>query len=149
MELHYNKLTKQTTVPQGIEFGQQALKTIMCPNKLSRAYFSDRNIQNLQDAIRYTVYKDTKKTIGPQSRHELLIIMRSVYLEYTKNDEMDVNQGIKDLNNRVLEYCVRQVTSSMYQYIQYVGDIGKNPDPMSRAKMTIAPLSKELENRKF
>lgn len=126
LELHYNKLTQQTTVPK-MQTGDEALKSVILDTKLSRAFFSPANIQNVQDTLRYRVHKDTKQVIGNQSEHDLLIVMRSIYLQYSGNVEDNIKDEILDLNHKVLEYCVPVVTSAVYQHLQFLKDIKKVP----------------------
>ena len=104
------------------------LKGIQSSSRLSRAFFSNENISNIQDNIRYSVWLNTNKQyiIGTQNEYELKIIMRSVYLQNALNQEDNITQQILNLNNIVLKYCVKQVTSQVIQYINYQKEINSN-----------------------
>lgn len=126
LELHYNKLTQQTMVPK-MQPGDEALKTVITETKLSRAFFSPQNIQDIQATLRYQVHKDTKQIIGNQSEYDLLIVMRSIYLQYSGNNEEDIKGEIAYLNQEVLKYCIPVVTSAVYQHLQFLKDVKKLP----------------------
>ena len=67
---------------------------------LSRAYFCDKNIQIIHNAIRATVYKNSNNNylIGQQNEDTLKIIMRSIFLQYSRNDPNNITQQISKLN---------------------------------------------------
>lgn len=134
LELHYKKLTEHTTVPR-TALGDEALKSIITDSVLSDAYFSTKNIQNIQDTIRYAVYMETKQTIGPQSENDLLIIMRSIYLQYTSNDNNNITEEIQYLNSKVVEYSVKTILIAVYQHMEYMKELHSNLPPWSRAPM--------------
>ena len=52
----------------------------------SEMYFCHANVNILQDGIRYSDIRkaNEKHIIGKQSEHDLIIIMRSIYLQYAK-----------------------------------------------------------------
>jgi hypothetical protein len=93
-------------------------------NNLSKNYFSDKNIDLLQKTIISEIYKLTKGTkIQKQSEDELLIVMKSIYLQYSRNNEDNIEKQIDSLNNRVLEYCINNVYTNLIQYNKYIEDI--------------------------
>jgi len=61
----------------------EELKGIQSLTPLSRAFFSKQNISSLHTNIRYQVWLDTNKqhVISAQSNEELILIMRSIYLQ--------------------------------------------------------------------
>jgi hypothetical protein len=92
---------------------------------LSKAYFSEQNIQIIQNGIRAGVYQRSngQYTIGPQDCDSLKIIMRSVFLQYSANQPHNISQQIAELNKIVLEYCIQQVYSEAQGYMKYVDDV--------------------------
>lgn len=146
LELHYNKLVNQTTLPSGPQpTGADALKSIIADTDLSIVFFSEKNIVLLLHAIRYEVYRDTGKVVGEQSRYDLLMVMRSIYLQYTDNYDM---AQIPMLNTMVLEFCVKTVTTGMYQHMHYMSEIGRNPLPISRSQPSTTNNRTEVMGRK-
>lgn len=47
---------------------------------LTFTFFSNENVDKIQNMIRYLVHKYTSQIVGPQDYTELLVIMRSMYL---------------------------------------------------------------------
>ncbi len=92
---------------------------------LSRAYFSQENIQILQNGIRAGVYEQSngQYLIGPQDCDSLKIIMRSVFLQHAANQPNNISQQIAELNKIVLTYCIQQVYSEAQGYMKYVDDV--------------------------
>ena len=100
---------------------------------LSQAYFSQQNIQILQNGIRAGVYKRSngQYIIGPQDCDSLKIIMRSVFLQYSANQPHNIPQQIAELNKIVLQYCIQQVYSEAQGYMKYVDDVSTLVVPIS------------------
>ena len=100
---------------------------------LSQAYFSQENIQILQNGIRAGVYKRSngQYIIGPQDCDSLKIIMRSVFLQYSANQPHNIPQQIAELNKIVLQYCIQQVYSEAQGYMKYVDDVSTLVVPIS------------------
>ena len=92
---------------------------------LSHAYFSQENIQIIQNGIRAGVYKRSngQYIIGPQDCDSLKIIMRSVFLQYSANQNHNIPEQISQLNKIVLEYCIQQVYSEAQGYMKYIDDV--------------------------
>ena len=67
-------------------------------NSLSDIYFSQSNIDLLQDSIIKGVFETSGTKIVKQSEDELLIIMRSIYLQYGKNLDYNIQEQINELN---------------------------------------------------
>lgn len=91
---------------------------------LSQAYFSQENIQIIQNGIRAGVYHKSngQYTIGPQDCDSLKIIMRSVFLQYSANQPLNFSEQINELNKIVLNYCIQQVYSEAQGYMKYIDD---------------------------
>ena len=68
-------------------------------NSLNESFFSDENVEIIQNAIRYNVWLKTKNIIGNQSTTQLNIIMRSIYLQYSENLLNNIKEQIIRLNN--------------------------------------------------
>jgi hypothetical protein len=105
---------------------------------LSQVFFSEQNIQIIQNGIRAGVYKRSngQYTIGPQDCDSLKIIMRSVFLQYSANQPNNIREQIAELNKIVLEYCIQQVYSEAQGYMIYVNDVSTLVVPIERPVMT-------------
>lgn len=91
---------------------------------LSHAFFSQNNIQIIQNAIRAGVYKRSngQYVIAPQDCDSLKIIMRSVFLQYSANQLLNITQQIEELNSIVYNYCIQQIYSEAQGYMKYIDD---------------------------
>lgn len=101
----------------------------------SRLFLSSGNAEALHEAIRYRVYVESggRHTIGRQSDTELAVVMRSVLLQHGDNDDSrDPVVQVRELNARVLKYCVDNVLSQVEGYVSYVRDASRMPTPMPR-----------------
>jgi hypothetical protein len=100
---------------------------------LSDAYFSARNIQMLQNGIRAGVYNKSngQYVVGEQNCDELKIIMRSVFLQHSKNLAVDIPGQIQLLNEFVLNYAVNQVYGEADGYMKYKRDASTLVVPLS------------------
>jgi hypothetical protein len=105
---------------------------------LSIAFFSQQNIQMLQNGIRAGVYNKSngQYTIGPQDCDSLKIIMRSVYLQYAANQINNISEQVTELNNIVLNYCVQQVYGEAQGYMKYINDASTLVVPIAHPVMT-------------
>jgi hypothetical protein len=104
-------------------------------NCLNDLFFSQTNIDALQTGLRNLVSNKTqgKHTINNQSETELMIIMRSIYLEYGMNLQTNVIEQIRDLNKKVLDFSVPRILVDLEQYDQYVVDASQLHIPMDRS----------------
>lgn len=104
---------------------------------LSQAFFSQQNIQILQNGIRAGIYHKSngQYIIGPQDCDALKIIMRSVYLQHSANQSNNISQQISELNKIVLDYCIKQVYSEAQGYMKYIDDVSTLVVPISNPVM--------------
>lgn len=117
-------------------FQTNAVRHIHTDSEVASLFFSQKNVDVLQDGIRYSIYTKTNynHTIGKQSETELQIIMRSIYLQYSRNLKEDIVNQVKELNSRVLDYAVPKILSELNQYVNYTHDITYLPVPLERSK---------------
>jgi hypothetical protein len=104
---------------------------------LSKAFFSQQNIQILQNGIRAGVYhrSNGQYVIGPQDCDSLKIVMRSVYLQYAANQPNNITQQIEELNKIVLNYCIQQVYGEAQGYLKYIDDASTLVVPIAHPVM--------------
>lgn len=133
------------------DFNEEAIKGIHVNNPISQVFFSQTNIDALQEAIRYQVYlKSCKKhTISRQSDTELKIIMRAIYLDNAKHRDYDILPEVRRLNQIVLEFAVPRILREISMYMTYKSDIDKLPDPMPRGQFESSKGTKVLEQKSF
>lgn len=119
--------------------------------KLSYYYFSEDNINLIQDMIRYAVYSQSSNqyVIGRQSDTELKIIMRSVYLQYGRNDPNNIKEQIAYLNAIVVDEAVKIILPEIEQYNGYIKKITTLPEPIPRSVNMSNKGSKTLQPYPF
>jgi hypothetical protein len=120
-------------------------------NCLSEMYFSKENINIVQQGIINSVYNKSegKYSIGKQSEQELAIVMRSVYLQYSKNLNFNINEQILDLNTRVIRWCVDEIITNIKQYVDYRKNVSTMPMPLEHAQLPSQKGTKTLEIKSF
>lgn len=114
---------------------------------LSKAYFCSENVQIIQNGIRAGVYKVSKGryNVGPQDETNLKIVMRSIFLQNAKNDARPIPEQITELNNLVLEYCIKNVCSEATSYIKFKQDVSTLAVPEARPAHVSVKGDKQLE----
>jgi hypothetical protein len=117
---------------------------------LSQAFFSQQNIQIIQNGIRAGVYhrSNGQYTIGPQDCDSLKIVMRSVYLQHAANQPNNITQQVVELNKIVLNYCIQQVYSEAQGYMKYIDDASTLVVPIAHPIMA-DNSDRELEFKRW
>lgn len=95
-------------------------------NPVNYLFFSKENVKNIQNQIKYQVYKQKQIVIDEQSETDILTIMRGIYLEHSKNRKTDYKKQIKELNDLVLDYILtgpNNIFSRIDERIAYLRDI--------------------------
>ncbi len=100
---------------------------------LSKTFFSKENIVIIQNGIRAGVYKRSngQYLVGPQDCDEIKIVMRGVFLQNSKNLLNNITEQIKELNDIVLEYCIKQVYGEAEGYMKYKRDVSTLAVPLA------------------
>lgn len=126
----------------------QVFKNQYSDTLLTELFFSDTNIENIQQLSRFLIYKKTNIIIDKQSYNELLTIMRSIFLEYSSHPPLidaDMSETQKKLilplytkeitrlNEIVINDIVPRIESQLSQYINYIRDISEMPQPIERS----------------
>ena len=126
-------------------FRKEATKTILLQTKLSQAFFSDINIDALQQGIKTLVYKKTGNVIPRQSDLELMIIMRAFYLQYSLNLPYNIIEQVRSLNKQVLDFAVPRIVREIEQYKLYRKEVSTLPIPIDRPVNMSSAGTKVLE----
>lgn len=100
-------------------------------------YFSQRNIDNIQDEIIKGVKRDTGIKISRQSDKELLNMMIFMF-ENNKFSVLHkpVNTAVRELNTHVLHTAVPMVGNNASSQMKYVQYISKPREPIPLAIST-------------
>jgi len=107
---------------------------------LTSMFFSSKNIQNIQNIIRFIVHRETGNIIDNQSTTELLIVMRSIFLEYSAHPKLptdDMTDSMRSrlytlytnevfrLNDITVNTTVPKIISQLKQYLDYIRDVNQ------------------------
>jgi hypothetical protein len=98
---------------------------------LNRLFFSQENIDSLQEQIQTTVYQMVGGSIDRQSDSDLMLIMRSYYLQYAENNPARVGQELEVLNKRVVNFSANRIAVEVEAYRYYRKDIMDFPAPIA------------------
>ena len=126
-----------------------ALKGILERTKLSNAFLSDENTENIQSQIRYGVHQQTGKVISKQSPQEVNTVMRSIYLQEGSvpvTSDSEAREVISKLNTNVIDYCVNFVVSKLKQHDMYMRDISTLPVPLERPQYEKKNMTYDTSN---
>ena len=97
--------------------------------ELETAFFSKDNIDLINKQLILSVYYRTKKQflICPQKEDDLIIVMRYVFIEYSRNLPFDIKGQVRELNCTVVGEILPTVISNTDQKIGYLRDISTQP----------------------
>jgi hypothetical protein len=124
-------------------------KNLYSETPLTRLFFSDTNIRNIQNLIKLNVYKQNKYVIDYQSNNELMTVMRSIFIEYSAhppliNENMPENElklllekytkEVDRLNQIIVQEIVPKIVSQIQQYLDYLRDASQQPYYMDKPK---------------
>jgi len=129
---------------------RNATEGLWTETQLSQAFFSQQNIQILQNGIRAGVYHKSKGQylIAPQDCDSLKIVMRSVYSQNAANQPDHIPEQIQQLNTMVLNYCIQQVYAEAQSYIKYIDDVSTLVVPIAHPVMA-DNTDRELEFKRW
>ena len=137
-------------IPVKVDAFQDALQGNVYNTQLSDAYFSRENIQIIQNALKKGVYDKSNGNIviDNQSEDKIVSVMRSMYLQHSKNLNTNIREQITELNKHVLNFCVPNVYSEAVAYLKYKQDASTMHMPMN-APLYSSKTNKTLEMKPF
>lgn len=113
---------------------------------LSMAYFSDQNMQIIQNAMRRNVYEQTGTVIAEQNALELQTVMRSIFFEHAQHLPENIAGQISQLNDRVIAYATPNIISTLRAQRHYLKTIDEYPTPIERPVPVRNYTNRALEN---
>lgn len=139
-------MTNRIPVDDKSDF-RDALTGSFIDTPMSKAFFSEKNQQIIQNAVRYEVYNKSNENylIGEQDYSVLKLIMRGIYLQNSINLTYDYTKQIIELNKLVIKYCVDQLLCEVEGYIKYTRDISTLVSPIPLPSYSSSNTSKSLE----
>ena len=145
----YNMFNEKTSISNN--FKNEAVKTVQQPTIISEVFFSKDNIDYIQNKIQTLVFNETngKHRIGRQSDTELSIIMRSIYLQFSRNSDINIREQITELDNKVIDECIPTILSGIEQYLKYKMDVSTLRKPIEMPQSFNSKGDKSLEYKPF
>jgi hypothetical protein len=123
-------------------------KTTQCEiTDVEGLFFSDENINLINKQLILYVWKKSNKLyrIGFQVKDKLLIVMRYIYLEYSRNLPYKIEEQINELNCQTVGEIGPVVITNFEQKLGYLRDIERRqapvPLPQSTSKMKTLPTA--------
>lgn len=107
---------------RGDSYSHDMLNGKHVDNVLADNFFSRKNLQIIQNAVRAKVYKKTKQVISEQDETQVMQTQRWIYFTYAKHLPDCIPEQIKELNERVVEFLVPLIISEVRQYNIYIQD---------------------------
>ena len=109
--------------------------------ELSKYFFSDVNINLINKQLILKVYKKSGKKykIPFQNKDDLLVVMRYVWIQDSKNLDFNIKEQITTLNCRVVGEIYPNVVTNIEQYINYLKLVEINET--SKFKVNDLPVS--------
>ena len=114
----------------------EAIRGIHDKSLLNTVYFSKANMKLVQNKLRYTIWMMSEKQFVIPEQHEtnLMIVMRSIYLQYSRNLKTNIKEQIGQLNNIVIDELAPKVLSNVKQYYRYLEDANEPWKPIARGQ---------------
>tara|TARA_B100000073_G_scaffold285776_1_gene247357 strand:- start:3574 stop:4110 length:537 start_codon:yes stop_codon:yes gene_type:complete len=100
---------------------------------LQNTYYSNENVQIIQNGIRASVYDKSKGQyiISPQDENVIRDVMYSVFEQTVRGVSSNIPSQINELNQIVIKYCTDTVFQNAQSYMKYIETEGKIVKPMS------------------
>ena len=90
--------------------------------ELENTFFSDENLDLINKQLIISVFKRTngQYKIAPQSKQSLIIILRYVFLEYARHLPYNIDEQIRELNNKVICEILPNIITQITQRTEYL-----------------------------
>ena len=133
-------------------FQKTAIEGISERTMISDLFLSEKNIKLIHLKIINSIREKYNYNISKQSKNELLIIMRSVYLNNCTNNfsnKNEIKKELKRLNELAINYCVNNIIKNIKSYELYLDKINNDLNPIDLPKPTTVKGDKILELKPF
>lgn len=150
--ISFDKYYEDTSM-SNVEYSNKGLRTaavrgVQDKDLYSNTYFSKENISYVQKRIRKEIHDKSKFLVGYQDETELVIIMRSFHIQYSRNipdcSIEAIKSEIKRMDDIVINFCVPRIISEVRQYFHYLNDASKLPVPLEHPKLLSNAGTKSL-----
>ncbi len=126
---------------------------------LTDLFFSRQNVDNIQNILKFRVYKQHGEVIDKQSPTELLIVMRAIFLQFSKHPRLivpEMSDEVKNvylkqytaevdrLNKLVADEQTPKIVNSIQQYYTYLYDSSRTHPVIDRPQDVSIKGKREL-----
>lgn len=104
-------------------------------NPVSLLYFSDENMNRIQKQIKTEVLRLSNgafKLDANQDEQDLLLAMRYIYIEHSKNLPSHIVRQVKILNRHLLNYIIPDIMTNIKQHYEYLKEISRPIRPLDQ-----------------
>lgn len=112
------------------------IKTMVERSPVSDMFFSHRNMKHLKVLICRSIYQQSGGKYRPapeaQSDNELLLVMRSIYLNNARHLPDKITEQVAELNYQVMIDMVPRAISNAQLHLAYIRDSTQQPLVMDR-----------------
>lgn len=145
------KFQPETRLKQGQHFNVNLITENKEVTPLNALFFSSKNIQALQEGIRYGVFKYSKSKyiVSEQPINELVLIMRGVYLQYALHLPFNIVEQVRELNAHVLNFAIPEVIKAKQAHEIFLKHQSTLPTPIKAPVNTSIKGHRVLESRGF
>lgn len=112
---------------------------------LSIVFFSDRNMSIIQNQIKdqiKRIFNGRAVLTVDQDKDDLLIVMKSIFLQYARFLPYDLKGQIKELNRKTIKYIIPDMVTNIKQHLGYLKDLTTPIEPIP------LPISTSTAGRK-
>ena len=121
-------------------------------NLLNDIYFSEVNISFLQNKIIKEMKDKYNYIISKQSKEDLIILMRNIYLNNAKHNyktKEELKKELNLLNKYCLKHTVEIIKKNINNYIFYLNDIN-TPNYLKQTEVLDKPIdTRDYKTFKF
>lgn len=113
-------------------------QNIFSNSDLEKLFLSQKNIEHVHNLIISGVYdlSNGEYRIDRQDDDAVLIIMRSIYLQYSRNLNENLQEQVNALNKIVIDNCVPKIYKEVIAYMKYKRDVSRISLPPNLPKST-------------
>ncbi|BCS83148.1 hypothetical protein QLL95_gp0975 [Cotonvirus japonicus] len=107
------------------KMSQQTVNYIPQESILSKLFFHPKNIDLIQKQIIMNVYRETdeKYLIERQDEKDLLVVMKSIFIQKAKHLPTNIKDQIKELDYLVVDEVTPGIISEITAHVNYIDKI--------------------------
>lgn len=97
-------------------------------------FFSNKNIARIQKYIKREIFKRSKGEFildVDQDENDLILVMRQVFFEYSRNLPTQIEEQVADLNRYTLREIIPGMMTNIEQQMLYLRDISQPIQPIA------------------